>query len=108
MKENRMRAVLESIARRDVPVEEDLWPRIAARVERKNFMQMVRTRPALVLFLVLLALVLLSGVAYAIGKVAGYIPGVGIVDQSAPVRILAAPVAVKRAEFLREATPSIP
>lgn len=96
MRENRMKAVLESLAQRDVPASVNLWPRIAQRVERKNFMQTVRTRPALALFLVLLALALLSTVAYAIGKVTGYIPGVGIVDQSTPLRILAEPVVVER------------
>ena len=96
MKENRMKDVLESIAQRNVPEDINIWPQIAAKVERKSFMQTVRTRPALVLVLVLLALALLSGVAYAIGKVSGYIPGVGIVDQSVPLRVLAEPVVVER------------
>ena len=74
MKGNGVKALFESIAQRDVPAGENLWPRIAERVERKNFMQTIRTRPALALFLVLLALALLSSVAYAIGKVTGFIP----------------------------------
>ena len=36
----------------------------------------------------LLAFVLLSGVVYAVSKYAGYIPGLGIVDQDSPLRIL--------------------
>jgi len=96
MKDGRMKDVLESIARRGVPDNANLWPRISERVESKNFMQTVRTRPALAFVLVLLALALLSGVAYAIGKVTGYIPGVGIVDQSVPLRVLAEPVIVER------------
>lgn len=96
MKENRMKDVLESIAQRNVPEDINIWPQIAANVERKSFMQTVRTRPALVLFLVLLALTFLSGVAYAVGKVMGYVPGVGIVDQSAPLRIVAEPVVAER------------
>lgn len=59
-------------------------------------MQIIRTRPAFALLLVLLALGLISGVAYAIGKVTGYIPGVGLVNQTAPLRILAEPVVAKR------------
>lgn len=106
MKENRMKAVLESIAQRNVPEDVNLWPQIAARVERKNFMQIVRTRPALAFVFVLLALVLLSGVAYAIGKVMGYTPGVGIVDQSVPLRILAEPVVAER-DGLTVTVPSV-
>lgn len=96
MKKNRMKDVFESIVQRDVPANANLWPRIVEKTERKNFMQTVRARPALALFLVLLALALLSSVAYAIGKVTGYIPGVGIVDQSTPLRVLAKPVVAER------------
>jgi len=96
MKENRMKDALESIAQRDVPEDINIWPQIAAKVERKDFMQTVRARPALAMLLVLLALALLSTVAYAIGKATGYVPGVGIVDQSTPLRILAQPVSVER------------
>ena len=96
MKENQMKDVLESIAQRNVPENIDIWPQIAAKIERQDFMQTVRARPALALFLVLLALALLSSVAYAIGKATGYIPGVGIVDQTVPLRILAEPVSVEK------------
>jgi hypothetical protein len=96
MKEKRMKEMLESIAQRNVPETINIWPQIAPKVERKDFMQIVRARPALAMLLVLLALVLLSGVAYAIGKATGYVPGVGMVDQSVPLRILAEPVVVER------------
>ena len=96
MNENRMKDALESIAQRDVPENINIWPQIAEKVERKDFMQTVRARPALAMLLVLLALALLSTVAYAIGKATGYIPGVGIVDQSIPLRILVEPVSVER------------
>jgi hypothetical protein len=96
MKENRMKEMLESIAQRDVPENINIWPQVAAKVERKDFMQTVRARPALAMLLVLLALALLSTVAYAIGKATGYVPGVGIVDQSTPLRILAKPVVVEK------------
>ena len=59
-------------------------------------MQTLRARPALALFILLLALALLTGVAYAIGNALGYIPGVGIIDQSAPIRVLAEPVSITR------------
>ncbi len=41
-------------------------------------------------------LALLSGVAYAIGRSLGYIPGTGIVEQGAPIRVLAEPVSLTR------------
>ena len=96
MKENRMKEMLESIAQRNVPENINIWPQIAAKVERRDFMQTVRARPALAMLLVLLALALLSTAAYAIGKATGYIPGVGIVNQSTPLRILAEPVSLER------------
>ena len=76
-------SVQQTRTRRDVP-------------ERISFMKLVQARPLAAILIALLALLILSGVAYAIGKVAGYIPGVGIVDQSAPLRVLADPVVVKR------------
>ena len=96
MKDNRVKNVLESIVQRDVPADTNLWPHIAERVERKKFMQTIRTRPALALSIALLALALLSSVVYAIGKVTGFIPGVGIIDQSVPLRILTEPVVAER------------
>jgi hypothetical protein len=59
-------------------------------------MKLVQTRPLLAILITLLILLALSGVAYAIGKAIGFIPGVGIVDQSAPVRILTEPVTMER------------
>ncbi len=96
MTDKRMKTTLENIASRAVPEDINLMPDIAAQLQRRSFMNSLRARPVLVVLLVLLALVLLSGVAYAIGRLNGYIPGVGIVDQSVPLRILAAPVVVKR------------
>ena len=97
MKDNRMKDALESIARRGVPENTNLWPRIEARLDkRSSFMQTLRARPALALIIILLALSLLTGVVYAIGKSLGYIPGVGIIDQSAPLRVLAEPVTITR------------
>ncbi len=59
-------------------------------------MQTLRARPALAIAIVILALLLLTGVAYAIGRLTGYIPGIGMIDQSAPLRVLAEPVTVTR------------
>lgn len=97
MKDNRMKDALENIARRGVPENTNLWPRIEARLDkRSSFMQTLRARPMILIVIVLLALSLLTGVVYAIGKSLGYIPGVGIIDQSAPLRALAEPVSQTR------------
>lgn len=96
MKTKRMKDVLDSIARRAVPEDINLMPDIAARLERGSVMTVLRARPVLTILLVLLVLALLSGVAYAIGKSMGYIPGIGLVDRSMPLRMLAEPVTVTR------------
>ena len=54
-------------------------------------MQTMRARPALAVLLAILALLVLTGVAYAIGRSLGYIPGVGFV-QPASLRVLTEPV----------------
>jgi hypothetical protein len=64
--------------------------------ERISFMNLVQTRPLAAILIALLALLILSGVAYAVGKASGLIPGVGIVDQSGPLRILAEPIVVEK------------
>ena len=97
MNEKRMKDALENIARRGVPENTNLWPRIAADLDkRRNFVNTLRARPVLVVMLVLLAVLLMTGVVYAIGRMTGYIPGVGLIDLSAPVRVLAGPAAVTR------------
>ena len=66
---------------------------------RSNFM----LRPAWSVALFMLLLIILATLAIgpqrviaAIGRLFGYIPGVGIVDDSAPIRVLAEPVSVTR------------
>jgi hypothetical protein len=91
MKDNRMKYILESIARRNVPEDINLMPQIAAQIGRKSFMKTLRTRPLVAIVLALLILLALTGVAYAIGKSLGYIPGLGVVETSS-LRVLAEPV----------------
>lgn len=97
MNEKRMKTALESIARRGVTEDTNLWPHIVARLdERESLMKIIRTRPLAAVLLALFALLVLSGVAYAVGNMLGYIPGVGIVDQRTPIRVLAKPVSQTR------------
>jgi len=91
-----MKDALEKIARRGVPENVDLWPNIAARLERKSPMMTLRTRPFVAILIALLILLLLSGAAYALGRVLGYIPGIGLVEQTSSLRTLEASVPVER------------
>lgn len=64
--------------------------------KRRSLMQTLRARPLLAVLFILFMLLTLTSIVYAIGKVTGYIPGVGIVDQSTPLRILAEPIVVTK------------
>jgi len=88
--------ILDSAANDSLSHHANLWPNISARLERKSLMQTLRTRPLLMTVMAIVAILLLSGVAYALGRSLGYIPGIGIVDQSVSIRILAEPVTVQK------------
>lgn len=96
MNDKRMKGALEALARRGVPENTNLMPQITAQLERKSPMLTLRTRPFAAMLIALFILLALSGVAYALGKALGYIPGLGIVDQSSPLRVLAEPVSQTR------------
>lgn len=64
--------------------------------EGNAFMKLARTRALRAILIALLILLILTTVAYALGKVLGFIPGIGIVDQSVPMRVLAEPVTITR------------
>lgn len=96
MNDKHMKDALENLARRGVPEDINLWPNISARLERKSLIMTLRTRPVFALLLILLALALISSVAYAIGKVTGYVPGIGLVDQSISIRVLEKPIKIKQ------------
>lgn len=90
------RDILDSAAADSLSRHTNLWPKISARLERKPLMMSLRARPILALLLALLILFALSSVVYALSRVLGYIPGVGVVDQSTPIRVLAKPVTIKQ------------
>lgn len=90
------RDLLDAAARAHVADDLDLFPRISARLERRTVVQTLRARPALAALAGVLAFVLLSGAAYAVGRSLGYIPGVGLVEPGSEFRVLAAPVIVER------------
>ena len=90
------RNILNNVARQRVPDEINLYPRIVAQLERKTFMKTVYARPAISIIILLLSLTLLSGVVYAVGRSLGYIPGVGIVEQDTPIRVLDQPTTAEQ------------
>jgi hypothetical protein len=91
------RDLLDSAAAESLSRNPDLWPDIQKQIERNPKMTTLQVRPMMAVLLAGLILLALSGVVYALGTTLGYIPGVGMVDQSAPVLVLPAPVTVERA-----------
>ena len=89
--------ILDSAAADSLSRNTNLWSEISAKVERKSPMQTLRARPFMAMLIALFILLTLSGVAYALSRALGYIPGVGIVDQSSPLRVLAEHVSQTRA-----------
>src|SRR5258706_4276412 len=64
---NNIHSALDTIARRDMLENTDLWPQIAARIERKDTLNMdPRLKLAWTVVLVLLGLVLATTAAYAV------------------------------------------
>jgi len=96
MKQKSYREILDSVASDSLKERANLWPQIAAQLERKSFMKTLRTRPLMAIVLALLTLLALTGTAYAIGKSLGYIPGLGVVDQNTSLRVLTEPVSQTR------------
>lgn len=70
---------------------------------RSSFMHALHTRPILAVIAAILALLLLTGIAYAVGRLAGFIPGVGFVQDVHS--ILETPVVVQR-EIIVTPTPN--
>ncbi len=82
-------------------LEEQLLAQVSASIlnrptekpnHRSTLMQTLRARPALALLLAILALTLLTGAAYALGRLAGFIPGFGFVQDASQAQILDEPI----------------
>lgn len=94
------RQILDSAADSSLPDTLNLLPKIlfAAQLRnkrpnrqpenRKTALQTLRAKPLQTILFTLLALTALSSAAYAIGRSLGYLPGVGLVENTAPVRVL--------------------
>ena len=86
------RELLDAAARTRVPDSLNIYPRLSSQLERKSLMQTLRAKPVLLILSVLLALTLLTGVAYAVGRLAGFIPGFGFTGDASTVYVLQEPV----------------
>jgi hypothetical protein len=96
MKNKRLKDELENIARHSIPEDIHLWPKISTKLERSSSMLHLRYRPFMAILTAVLSLLVLSGAAYALSRSLGYTPEVGLVDNSAGIRMLVDPVAVTR------------
>jgi len=65
---------------------------------KSSFMKSLRARPAIAVLLAIIALLLLSGAAYTIGRLAGFIPGFGFTSGAAYV--LNVPVEVSQNDVM--------
>lgn len=59
---------------------------------RRSFVQTLRARPVLAVIVAILALLALTGIAYALGRLSGFIPGFGFTSQGGSIYVLAEPV----------------
>ncbi len=91
--------LLESAAQSLAPHNTDLLPRIRAAYQKEKRMKPIRRITAailIVLFAFTILFLTVPDVAMAMRRIFGFIPGVGIVDQSATIRVLAEPVSMTR------------
>ena len=100
MNKKRYSQILDVVAGDQVPKDLDLAPNIMARIQkRKGFRMQPRTKFVSAALLVAIVLVVLfytvPGMAAAIGRWFGYVPGVGLVREG-QIRVLAEPVSVTR------------
>jgi hypothetical protein len=101
MKPRTPNQILDEIAEQQIGKEIDLSSSILnkARKENRNIMKSRFTLyGAAVLALILVILFSFPIVATAMKRLLGYIPGVGLVEENAPLRILESPVQVKQGD----------
>src|SRR5512133_756622 len=96
MKNKLLKNGLENIAQRGIPEDINLWPRISGQLNRSSSMSHYRLQPLLAILIAGVSILLLSGAVYALGRTLGYMPAVGLVDNSSGIRMLAEPVAETR------------
>lgn len=103
---DRLKIAFESIAHREVPETANLWPQIAAKLERKDTVMMnPKLKLAWTLILVLLGLALATGAVYALYAYLKGDPGLEAVSEAGLVTNLELTTAP---ELLPTQTPRLP
>ncbi len=92
--------ILDAAAQSQVSDQVNLMPQLRARLKSVSRRSFPTRKLALATFVILLAFISLlltvPGFAQALGRWLGFIPGVGVFDTSAPLRVLAEPVTLTR------------
>lgn len=89
---------IELMANAPVAVSPKQRPSSLLDTNRNSFIHLLRTRPILAVIAAILALLLLTGIAYAVGRLSGFIPGIGFVNNVQSV--METPVVVTRKMLL--------
>jgi hypothetical protein len=92
MKARSASQLLDSIAGDNIPGDTNLLPRILTCFQDRRRAEIMRNRPIRRWMIVLFVLALSACVIFAAGRSFGYIPGIGMVEQSGGIRILREPV----------------
>ncbi len=96
MTDEKVRKTLQAIVRRDISENINLWPRLSSVLVQKNPVSVhPKWKLVLTILFVILGLSVVSGIAYAVGRITGYLPGIGFVQQNS-LRVLAEPVTQTR------------
>ncbi len=105
MNDKKIAQVLDGVARENLPEELDLLPGVMARVQRSQPTQRKPTMNTKLKWAAIVAaitvaltafLLSIPGVVEAFQRLLGYIPGSGLVETSAPLRVLEAPLSQTR------------
>jgi len=97
--------ILDEIASESMPQVENLWPGIEQRVTSRPSAQRLPPGRLALAGLIAAAVVLVAffawpGLAVALKNLVGFLPGVGRIDQSAPLRVLAHRATDQRGGFI--------
>lgn len=91
--------ILEDAARDHIPDNVDVRERILTQIRKDKSLMNTRWKLAwitITLFILAVGALSLPGTASSMKKLLGYIPGIGVVDQSTPIRHNTEPVALTR------------
>ena len=91
MSPQKFSTILDEVAADFIPGDLNLLPTLIPVDSKGSHKLSLKAHPVLTIIIVVLALTLVTGVVYAIGRSLGYIPGFGLVERGSPIRVLAEP-----------------